>query len=309
MNKTELINNVYRDIISHKQEAEHNADIRYYKIMQNKDYAKLEKQKRALVLEQAKCLFENTPTTDIDNKIKELKTQQIETLGKLGYPKDFLDIKYHCNKCKDTGFIDNDKCVCLEKKIIETIFSNSNLTTHRTFKDFNVNLYDDKSFAEKLIKFANKIIQNKAVLETPTILFKGKVGVGKTYFLECLANELINEAVVTVFMTAFEFSQKLLEWHLGTFEDKNLMQQMFIDCDVLIIDDLGTEPIYQNVSVEYLQNIIDLRMLKKKLTIISTNLETNQFFNRYGDRLGSRLLINHNSLKIEINNKDLRQTK
>ena len=64
MNKSELINSVYRDIISHKQEAEHNADIRYYKIMQNEDYANLERQKRALVLEQAKCLFSNKPTTE-----------------------------------------------------------------------------------------------------------------------------------------------------------------------------------------------------------------------------------------------------
>lgn len=108
-------------------------------------------------------------------------------------------------------------------------------------------------------------------------------------------------------MPAFELSQNLLEWHLGSFDTKNLMQQIFIDCDVLIIDDLGTEPIYQNISLEYMQNIIDVRIMKNKLTIISTNLKTEEFMERYGDRLASRLVMSGNALKFDLNNSDLRR--
>ena len=309
MNKTEIENKVYNDIVSRKHEAEHNADIRYYKALQNEEFAKIDKEIRSAIIEKAKTEFDGKSSAKIDDKIKTLKNKRAKILKSMNMTLEDIRPQYSCKLCNDTGFVGNSRCSCFQNAVTKALFANSNLSSkmNRTFKDFNCDIYDDKSFAEKLLKLGENILKDGGKYRVPIIILQGDVGVGKTFFLECLSNELLNNNVAVIFMPAFELSQKLLEWHLGTLEEKNLMQQMFIDCDVLVIDDLGTEPIYQNVSIEYLQNIIDLRIMKNKLTIITTNLYPSNFLDRYGDRLGSRIYMSDSALKLEINNRDLRK--
>jgi len=309
MNKIEIENKMYNEIIANKQEAEHLADLRYFKALQNKDFENIDKEIRSAIIEKAQIEFERKSTAEIDAKIKELKEKRVEIMKKMNITLEDIRPQYSCKLCNDTGFVGNSRCSCFQNKVTKALFEKSNLGVNmrRTFNDFNPNVYDDPEFAKKFLQLGRNIVNDSGKFKAPLILLKGNVGVGKTFFLECIANELLSKNVAVVYMPAFELSQKLLEWHLGTLEEKNLMQQVFVDCDVLIIDDLGTEPIYQNVSLEYMQNIIDIRIMKNKLTLMSTNLEVTQFIDRYGDRLASRLLMSNNVLKLEIKNKDLRK--
>ena len=309
MNKTEIEKVIYNEIISNKQNAEHQADIRYYKALQNKEFENIDKKIRSAIIEKARIEFEGKSSKQIDDKIRKLKEKREIILKSMNMSLAELKPKYKCNICLDTGFVNNARCSCFQNAITKALFENSNLNQKniKTFKDFKTDIYDDKDFGDKLLKLGENIVSSNGNFKVPIIVIRGNVGAGKTYFLECLSNELINKNIAVVYMPAFELSQKLLEWHLGSFEEKNVLQQLFIDCDVLVIDDLGTEPIYQNVSVEYLQNIIDIRTLKNKLTVISTNLDANSFLDRYGDRLNSRIYMSDNALKIELKNRDLRK--
>ena len=309
MNKIEIEKSIYNEIIAKKQEAEHLADVKYFKALQNNEFENIDKEIRSAIIEKAQIEFASKSTQEIDSKIKELKEKRTEIMQKMNMTLEDIRPQYSCKLCNDTGFVGNSRCSCFQNKVTKALFENSNLGVNmrRTFADFNANVYDDPEFAKKFLQVGQNIVNDGGKYKVPLILLKGNVGVGKTFFLECVANELLAKNVAVVYMPAFELSQKLLEWHLGTLEEKNIMQQVFVDCDVLIIDDLGTEPIYQNVSLEYLQNIIDLRIMKNKLTMMSTNLDSDAFITRYGDRLGSRMCMSSNVLKLEIKNKDLRK--
>ena len=309
MNKIEIENKILNEILTNRQDAEHLADVRYFKALQNKDFEAIDKEIRGLIIEKAKQEFEGKSTAEVDESIKTAKNKRAEILQKMGLTLQDIRPNYSCKLCNDTGFVGNTRCFCFQNKLTRALFQNSNMgnsMTH-TFKDFEPKIYDKPEFGEKMLKLGEKIVAGEGKFNVPVIIVRGEVGAGKSFFLECVANELLNRNVAVCFMPAFELSQNLLEWHLGSFDTKNLMQQIFIDCDVLIIDDLGTEPIYQNISLEYMQNIIDVRIMKNKLTIISTNLNTEEFMERYGDRLASRLVMSGNALKFDLNNSDLRR--
>lgn len=309
MNKIEIENNILNEILINRQDAEHRADVRYFKALQNKDFEAVDKEIRALIIEKAKLEFDGKESSEVNEQIKRAKDKRAEILQKMGMTLQDIRPNYNCKLCNDTGFVNNSRCTCFQNKLTQALFKNSNMganMTH-TFKDFKAELYDVPTDGEKILKLGERIVNNGGVFSVPTIIIRGEVGAGKSYFLECVANELLACNVAVCFMPAFELSQNLLEWHLGTFDTKNLLQQIFIDCDVLIIDDLGTEPIYQNISLEYMQNIIDVRVMKNKLTIISTNLRAEEFIERYGDRLSSRLFMSGNALKVNLTNSDLRK--
>ena len=113
----------------------------------------------------------------------------------------------------------------------------------------------------------------------------GGAGTGKTFLLECVANEMINKNMVVCYKTAFELNELARLYHIGK-------SYAFGDClnaDILLIDDLGTEPILKNVTKEYLYNLINVRQINNKPTLITTNLSLDNILSRYDDRIFSRL--------------------
>ena len=130
----------------------------------------------------------------------------------------------------------------------------------------------------------------------------GDVGTGKTFWLESMANELIKKGVVVCYKTAFELNELARLYHIGKSYE-------FSDCmsaDVLLIDDLGTEPILKNVTKEYLYNVINVRQINKKPTIITTNLNSEDIYERYDERIFSRLSNKNLAINILLTSGDKR---
>ena len=94
---------------------------------------------------------------------------------------------------------------------------------------------------------------------TKNIIISGTVGTGKSYLAGCVANDLLKKGYNVVFITAIELNAILLKYHTAPIDEKSLYLEVLTDCDLLIIDDLGTEPIYQNVTSEYLLTILSER--------------------------------------------------
>lgn len=205
------------------------------------------------------------------------------------------DITYECPLCKDTGRVNGKYCSCYMNRYMTELkkMSNLNSNTRFNFSDNNISNYNIdetklkryNSLFKKLETFANQYPDSIK----KNIIMSGGVGTGKTSLVSAVANRLIERNIPTYYVSAFELSEMMLSAHI---ENRQDILPMLYDVDVLIIDDLGTEPIRNNINKEYLQAIIDIRLANDKSTIITTNFNMEQLMSKYGERIVSRLYIN-----------------
>ena len=270
--------------------------------MKNKDFAQTFQTIRNLDLDIVKCTNENEKL-NLKNKLKQLKQTLRNLTKKYGFEVEDFKPHFNCPKCQDTGFCNGIMCDCFKNQLISETLSQSGIKidAKHTFDEYNENIASTeeqkqqmRKMKELFITYANKYpnVKNK------NILLCGNTGVGKTFLLECLSNKLVNKNISVNFLSAFQMNSLFLNYHT-TFDES---KQQYLDCmlspEVLIIDDLGTEPINKNVTIEYLYTIISERMNQEKATLISTNLFPNDILNRYGERIFSRLSFKTKSLII-----------
>ncbi|MCQ2556153.1 MAG: ATP-binding protein [Clostridia bacterium] len=212
-----------------------------------------------------------------------------------------MEPKYECPICNDTGIVNGQMCNCLKKELNEKLSKQfSSQSEFKTFADCDASKMNetDKKTCEILKTWCQKYPNTKKL----NINLLGGAGVGKTFLLECVANEMINRNYVVCFKTAFEVNELARLYHIGKSYD-------FADClnaDILIIDDLGTEPVLKNVTIEYLYNLINTRQVNNLPTFLSSNLSLDNILDRYDERIFSRLANKALSLNIALDSQDKR---
>lgn len=256
-----------------------------------------------------------------DSSLKELKaksfylkSKQMELLISHGYPTNHLDLHYHCSKCKDTGYIGNEKCSCLKQAIADLIYADSNIKSvleHENFSSFSFEYYSDDyvdetlglsplSNMQRVVAGCKNFIRhfNK---EPDNLLLLGNTGVGKTFLANCIAKELLDRGNTVIYLTAFRLFDILEKHKFGKDEDSTYVATSQFDyiltCDLLIIDDLGTELNNAFISSQ-LYLIINERLLRQKSTIISTNLSLENLNTNYSERVYSRIISNYPICRI-----------
>ena len=261
---------------------------------------------KALMIENAKNEAYNKP---IDSKKQAEALDNLKkNLERIGLKQEDLFPKYTCSNCSDTGIFENKECECVKKIKSSELLKKSGLNFKpHTFNESNYTIFDEP---DKINKFYNAM---QMWCTTPTttknIIISGESGVGKSFLLECMLSELIEQKKYVLYTTAFTLSQNLLKYHTTFDASKEAILAPYLDCDVLIIDDLGTEPMFNNISEEYLYLILNQRMFEQKPVIVSTNLALNEIQDRYGDRVFSRLINKSLSKIFRIENSDLRLKK
>jgi DNA replication protein DnaC len=251
----------------------------------------------------------------------ELSMKKVELLVSNGYEPDYLNPIYDCPLCKDTGYIGQKKCRCLKQAIVRQVYQQSNIEKkllEENFQTFSYEYYDDKpiypnlptprqnivSIVEKCMDF----IQTFSTIPGQNILFQGNVGVGKTFLTNCIAKELIDEAYTVIYLTSFQLVEILENHRFHRNEQTKPLYSMdyILTCDLLIIDDLGTELVNAFVASQ-LFLCMNERLLRKKSTIISTNLSLSKLTEAYSERVVSR--ITENYLICNIYGDDIRLRK
>jgi len=169
-----------------------------------------------------------------------------------------------------------------------------------TFKDSSSSLSSTLTRIYDISKEWCERFPNSHILNINMI---GGTGTGKTFLLECMASNLIDKGFNVMFTTAFALNDECRKYHFSLPSKVN----EYMDCDVLVIDDLGCEPLLKNITVEYLFNIIHLRQKRYKPTLISTNLTMEDILNRYDDRIFSRLSNKMLAITIPFNGIDMRK--
>ncbi len=230
-----------------------------------------------------------------------------------GYSEDYLYPRYHCPDCKDTGYIGTDKCHCFKQAIVDIVYSQSNIKTaiaRENFNSFSFDYYSD-DFEEPSTRLTPRENIRRVVdvckhyintfdQEFQNLLLYGNTGVGKTFLANCIAKELLDNAHTVIYLTAFQLFDILEKNKFGKGEDSFEFQNQFdyiLDCDLLIVDDLGTELNNSFVNVQ-LYLCINERYLRQKATIISTNLSLDNINTIYSERVFSRIASNYTLLKI-----------
>ena len=236
---------------------------------------------------------------NIKEEITDLRAKKYEMLVSHGYNPDYLNLYYNCPKCKDTGFIGIDKCSCFKSKLIKLYYKDSDLeeaVKTNNFKNFNINLYSNhklnderytprKNIEDILEYITGEYLPNFKNSNT-NLLFYGNSGTGKTFLSWCIAKELLDKGFLVVYKTSDDLLRALKDIKFNNDTD---LENLLINCDLLIIDDLGSEQITDFSSTE-LFTLINKKILKNKKMLISTNLSLPLISKRYSERISSRII-------------------
>ena len=236
---------------------------------------------------------------NIKEEITDLRAKKYEMLVSHGYNPDYLNLHYNCPKCKDTGFIGIDKCSCFKSKLIKLYYKDSDLeeaVKTNNFKNFNINLYSNhklnderytprKNIEDILEYITGEYLPNFKTSNT-NLLFYGNSGTGKTFLSWCIAKELLDKGFLVVYKTSDDLLRALKDIKFNNDTD---LENLLINCDLLIIDDLGSEQITDFSSTE-LFTLINKKILKNKKMLISTNLTLPLISKRYSERISSRII-------------------
>ncbi len=225
-------------------------------------------------------------------------------MNRLGLSESMFEPPYNCEKCKDTGKIGNRYCSCVINRVISSDKENLALP----LVDFDEAEKTAPSGAlKKIYSVARELITAYPDCDKPFLVLAGTPGTGKTYLAAATATALMSRGASVVTVTAFAFVRRALEYHTQ-FSIPDYIDRFtpMLDCDVLIIDDLGKESILKNVTMEYLYTVINERWLHKKITIVTTNLDGNKLNARYGESVYSRMCDKSRSNLCALNSKNAR---
>lgn len=250
----------------------------------------------------------------IRSRVEELVHKKEKLLADAGYPADYLEIHYQCPHCKDTGYIGNQKCRCLQQRLIEVAYHNSNLQSVLETENFTT--FDPSQFSpvpmepngispqENILRIRNVILHSLTHFTADcglNYLFYGTTGTGKTFLCNCIARELLDRGFTVLYLSAYDFCRIMGDYRFRRGSDETdpslRMAETLHTCDLLIIDDLGTEA-SNNVSVADFFHCINKRIQEKRSTIISTNLEMQQIQKIYSDRMASRIAGHYQIIKF-----------
>lgn len=235
-------------------------------------------------------------------------------LEKLHLPPDYLDMHYTCPLCQDTGYIDEAHttfCSCLEKALVSSRWNDVQISS-QTFEGFDPRIFPtDKQLkeAERVAGILRRYADTYPDNPKPNILLIGQPGLGKTFLFNCLINCLQKRGEPTMYITAFKMMMCMRAVHMDSNPEQSALFQDMQTAPLLVIDDLGSEPQYNNISIEYLTYLLDERIQNRRHTLIATNLTFPQIQNRYGERISSRLGDKCMNLVIQMTGSDLRITR
>lgn len=250
---------------------------------------------------------------EMKKELHSLTEKKASLLSDHGYPADYLETIYDCSSCHDTGFLpDHSRCMCMKKKLIFHLYEQSGLAKMietENFDHLSMEYYDgeDKIKFEKVVQNARKFIDDFGS-HYRNLFFCGTVGTGKSFLSCCIAKEILEKDYSVIYFSATSLFHKISELTFGS-KDKDALSHLkkdLIGCDLLIIDDLGTELVNSFVTSE-LFNILNERHLHQKSTIISSNLTIEEIRDYYSDRIFSRLVSNYDFFKFT--GQDIRKLK
>lgn len=249
-------------------------------------------------------------TAELRRKNEELSRKKEALLLANGYPADYLSPVFTCNDCRDTGMIGEERCHCFKQAVVDLLYAQSNLTSileKENFSTFSFDYYNNtvidpktkltpRQNMQRIYDTCQSFVRNFDK-EFNNLLFYGNSGLGKTFLSHCIAKELLNTAHTVLYLTAYELFDILGKAMYNEEEDFAASAEHILDCDLLIIDDLGTE-LATSFTMSRLTLCINERYINRRATIISTNFGIQELETHYGERNFSRIFSSYTPLRF-----------
>ena len=252
----------------------------------------------------------------LSQKSLEAQQRRKDALKKAGFPDDYLEIRYTCPKCRDTGFEDGYYCECYKQLIKDT--AKNELAAPSQIKKCTFDLFDVKVYPDiqdEILGISQRE-QMKNVVDycrdyakyftrrSDGLIMLGKTGLGKTHLSLAIASAVIDKGYNVYYGSVPAVMNKLEKEHFGRGNSEESLLEEICECDLLILDDLGAEFSTQ-FTVAQLYNILNTRMINNVPTIISTNLTMREIEEKYSQRVASRIV--GNCTPIQFCGRDVRQ--
>jgi len=242
-------------------------------------------------------------------RLAALRAKREEILREAGFPADYTELRFACPDCRDTGYVDGEPCACRRRAVIELLYDQSAIRDNllrENFSTFRMAWYDEyavdaatglthRELMEKNLAASRQFIESFGG-EPQNLLLMGQAGTGKTFLSNCIAKELLDRYIPVLYLSAPQLFEILARQAFERGAGDQTADQIFT-CDLLIIDDLGTELANAFVSSR-LFYCINERILRRKSTLISTNLSMNDMLQIYSERVTSRLMGSYRILRF-----------
>lgn len=275
----------------------------YDKIPKFKEIEQEIKEKNILRIQLAIDNSSKKEIEKITKRIELLNNKKNNLLKKNNFPLDYMEMRYHCNICKDTGIDGTKTCVCKKQLLTRKMYEESGIEEslqRQNFENFNLDLFrknrqsDEDISPYEEMKILKDWFYNYAHyfnIESPDIFLHGPVGTGKTYLLNSIAKEVIDKGFSVVYFTESDLVNNILEYRFAYSEQKSILRpklDFIYNSDLLIIDDLGTTNINET-TISAIYDVINARLVKRKTVIISSNYDMMQIKDLYNERIYSRI--------------------
>ncbi len=235
-------------------------------------------------------------------------------LTEAGMSPDALEPRYRCPVCRDTGYVGEAParfCECFEMRLRLRQHEDGSMAglDEQSFERFDATVAPEADGQRDRLVKARNLCQRYADAfpdtEYRNLLLTGEGGLGKTFLLNCIFGRVTGRGFSAVRVTAFRMFEAMRRQHVGNDESYDGFTAL-VEAKLLLIDDLGTEPMMRNITIEYLFTLLNERIAAKRHTVIATNLTPPQLKERYGERVASRLLDRGICAPVQLKGKDLR---
>lgn len=272
------------------------------------EFSELENARDSISFEIARLRSLNKDFGHLNDKYLQAKKMFENKLNSLGLTEADLEPQYFCKLCNDTGTHNGVTCDCVKQLVYTELRSGckglpSDVVDFENV-DYSIYAEDERNGYKKLYSLLHNYALNFPPQKRNILFLHGAVGTGKTYAAAVTANALMERGFSVFFINAQQLNAVFLKYHLAQLSDKEAIFSPLTDADLLVVDDLGTESVYNNVTVNYLYQLICERV--NSPMIFTSNLSPKDVEIRYGQRISSRLADKNSSFVINVTGKDLR---
>ena len=237
--------------------------------------------------------------SDFKENLKRLNDEKKKIMKENNISDDYDKYEYKCGICSDTGYDESGrKCKCFKQKLINEAYSMSNMAEiikTQNFDTFSLDYYSKQSEDGLISPYENmkKIYENCKRFcdnfdnETKGLVFYGPTGLGKTFLSGAIAKEIMDIGKTVVYLRATKLFSVYEDYKFGRSSESSVIDNIY-NADLLIIDDLGTEPSNKN-NISFLFDVVNERIAAGKKIIINTNLQISEITKMYSMRFTSRL--------------------
>lgn len=260
--------------------------------------------------------------SDVELKVKALEkknnallAERRRLLADNGYPEDYTDVHYECEKCGDTGYVDTIMCDCMKNALVKAGYRSSGLGAligEQSFANFKLDYYSEENGIRAHMKRDAELLERFARNFTETtyenFIMTGRSGLGKTHLSTAVAQAVIDRGFDVLYVTSIgmgaDFEAKRFGTSAGLAGNNDVSR--YYSADLLIIDDFGTE-VVNKFTQAYIYDVINSRINLRRCTIINTNLSATEISSLYTERISSRILGEY--IPIKFVGTDIRKQK